>query len=212
MSTVQVDTINESTTDSGVTIDGVLIKDGQVDGVDVSTLSVDTNGLVLINKTTVSAQNYATVDNVFSSTYSSYKIKVNLVASLTDTIRMRFRTGGASGSDHTGSSIYSYNYSYLTMGASGGETHTGSVKDNYWQLGSGFSGNTGFGVELYTPFEAKNTLGNWHVVGSQSGADYYYEGAGLVSDTTSLTGFGFYLTTSDRTLTGEILTYGYSEG
>ena len=36
MSTVQVDTINESTSGSGVTIDGVLIKDGNVDGVDVS--------------------------------------------------------------------------------------------------------------------------------------------------------------------------------
>ena len=32
MSTVQVDTINESTTNSGVTIDGVLIKDGVVTG------------------------------------------------------------------------------------------------------------------------------------------------------------------------------------
>ena len=169
-------------------------------------------GLKLINKTTVSAQNYATVDNVFSSDYSHYKIKANLVASLTDTINLRFRTGGASGSDHTGSSIYSYNYSYLTMGGSGGETHTGSTPNDHWRLASGFSGNSGFGVELYTPFEAKNTLGNWHVVGSQSGTDYYYEGAGLVSDTTSLTGFGFYLDTSSRTLTGEILTYGYSEG
>ena len=45
MSTVQVDAINESTTNAGVTVDGVLIKDGLVDGVDVSTLSVDTNGL-----------------------------------------------------------------------------------------------------------------------------------------------------------------------
>ena len=36
MSTVQVDTINESTTNAGVTVDGVLIKDGEVDGVDVS--------------------------------------------------------------------------------------------------------------------------------------------------------------------------------
>ena len=36
MSTVQVDTINESTTGSGVTVDGVLIKDGNVDGIDVS--------------------------------------------------------------------------------------------------------------------------------------------------------------------------------
>jgi len=212
MSTVQVDTINESTTGSGVTIDGVLIKDGQVDGVDVSTLSVDTNGLVLINKTTVSAQNYATVDNVFSSTYSSYKIKVNLVASALDTIRMRFRTGGASGADHTGTAIYSYNYSYLVLGASGGKTHLGASTDNYWQLGSGFAGNTGFGVELYSPFEDKNTLGDWHLTGSQSGTDYYYDGAGLVSDTTSLTGFGFYLSTSSNTLTGEILTYGYSEG
>ena len=40
MSTVQVDTINESTTGSGVTVDGVLIKDGQVDGIDVSTAAV----------------------------------------------------------------------------------------------------------------------------------------------------------------------------
>ena len=32
MSTVQVDTINESTTGSGVTVDGVLIKDGVVTG------------------------------------------------------------------------------------------------------------------------------------------------------------------------------------
>ena len=210
MSELNVDTINEQTAANGVTIDGVLIKDGQVDGVDVS--AINQAGLVLINKTTVSAQNYATVDNVFSSTYSAYKIKVNLVASATDTINLRFRTGGSSGADHTGSSNYSYNYSYLTLGASGGETHTGSTPNDHWRLGSGFSGNTGFGVELYNPFEAKNTLGNWHLVGSQSGTDYYYEGAGLVSDTTSLTGFGFYLDTSDRTLTGEILTYGYSEG
>jgi len=35
-SIVEVDTINESTSGSGVTIDGVLIKDGEVDGIDVS--------------------------------------------------------------------------------------------------------------------------------------------------------------------------------
>lgn len=210
--TIKVDTISEKTSDSGVTIDGVLIKDGQVDGVDVSTLSADTNGLVLINKTTVSAQNYPTVDNVFSSTYSAYKILVNCTSTNTDTIRLRYRTGGASGADHTGSSIYSYNYSYLTLGASGGKTHTGAATDNYIQLGSGFTGNTGFAIEIYSPFEAKNTLATWHIVGSQSGSDYFYDGAGIVSDTTSLTGFGLYLTTSNRTLTGEILTYGYSEG
>ena len=210
--TIKVDTISEKTSANGVTIDGVNIKDGLVDGVDVSTLSADTNGLVLINKTTVSSQNYPTVDNVFSSTYSAYKILVNCTSTNTDTIRLRYRTGGASGADHTGSSIYSYNYSYVQLGGSSGETHTGASQDNYIQLGSGFTGNTGFAIEIYSPHEAKNTLATWHVVGSQSGSDYYYEGAGIVSDTTSLTGFGLYLTTSDRTLTGEILTYGYSEG
>tara|TARA_Y100001963_G_scaffold139144_1_gene204691 strand:+ start:269 stop:907 length:639 start_codon:yes stop_codon:yes gene_type:complete len=40
---VETDTINEKTSTSGVTIDGVLIKDGLVDGKDVSTLS--TGGL-----------------------------------------------------------------------------------------------------------------------------------------------------------------------
>jgi len=39
MSTVQVDAINESTTNAGVTVDGVLIKDGLVDGKDVSAIT-----------------------------------------------------------------------------------------------------------------------------------------------------------------------------
>ena len=39
MSTLQVNTISESTSASGVTIDGVLIKDGLVDGKDVSAIT-----------------------------------------------------------------------------------------------------------------------------------------------------------------------------
>ena len=194
MSQLNVDTIGSQT---GTTIS---IASGH---------TLDAGGLRLVNKTTVSAQNYATVDNVFSSTYSTYKIKVNLVASATDQLRMRFRTSG--GSDHSTSALYKYNYNYVPIGSSTGQTHLGATPDNYWQLASGFSGNTGWQVELYNPFEAKNTLGIWEVMGSQSGTDYFYSGAGVVEDTTSLTGFGFYLNTSDRTLTGEILTYGYSE-
>ena len=48
MSELNVDTINEQTSANGVTIDGVLIKDGLVDGVDVSTLSVDTNTILQV--------------------------------------------------------------------------------------------------------------------------------------------------------------------
>jgi len=38
-SELKVDTISEKTPASGVTIDGVLIKDGEVDGVDVSAIN-----------------------------------------------------------------------------------------------------------------------------------------------------------------------------
>jgi len=41
-SELKVDTISEKTTASGVTIDGVLIKDGEVDGVDVSGITSNT--------------------------------------------------------------------------------------------------------------------------------------------------------------------------
>jgi peptidoglycan/xylan/chitin deacetylase (PgdA/CDA1 family) len=47
----KVNAINERTTDTGVTVDGVLIKDGLVDGVDVSTLPTDTSTTTLTNKT-----------------------------------------------------------------------------------------------------------------------------------------------------------------
>ena len=69
MSTVQVDTINESTTGSGVTVDGVLIKDGQVDGVDVSTLSVDTNNLVKLTSSTISSSTSAVQLNNFQGRF-----------------------------------------------------------------------------------------------------------------------------------------------
>ena len=41
-SILKVDTISEKTTASGVTIDGVLVKDGLVDGVDVSAITSNT--------------------------------------------------------------------------------------------------------------------------------------------------------------------------
>ena len=66
-SEIKVDTISENTSAAGVTIDGVLIKDGKVDGVDVSN-----TGLVLIDSHDFSAATSVTRDNVFSSTYKTY--------------------------------------------------------------------------------------------------------------------------------------------
>lgn len=113
MSTLQVNTINESTSTSGVTIDGVLIKDGLVDGVDVSTLSLDTNNLVKLTSSTISSSTSAVQLNNFrdNTTYASYKLVIqNLVLATDDQhLRLTFQSGGASPSDITGTYHKAYN-------------------------------------------------------------------------------------------------------
>ena len=72
MSTVQVDTINESTTGSGVTVDGVLIKDGQVDGVDVSGI---VSGPTVVSSTYTCTITYDTdITETNSSNYETQNI------------------------------------------------------------------------------------------------------------------------------------------
>ena len=73
MSTLQVNTINESTSTSGVTIDGVLIKDGLVDGKDVSAI---TSAKVL-------QYVVATNSTTQSTTSTSYADITNLTADIT---------------------------------------------------------------------------------------------------------------------------------
>ena len=76
MSELNVDLINEQTSANGVTIDGVLIKDGQVDGKDVSSLV--SGGLVLLSSNTVTSSSSTSVDNIFTSTYTNYKVIINI--------------------------------------------------------------------------------------------------------------------------------------
>ena len=100
MSTLQVNTINESTSASGVTIDGVLIKDGAIASSFIS--SLPTAGMTKIADSDFSDASDATFDNIFTSTYSNYAFKIYHQAADNNTeFRFRFRTGGASGSDET---------------------------------------------------------------------------------------------------------------
>jgi len=104
MSEIQVNTINEYTAASGVTIDGVLLKDGNVDGVDVS--AIVSGSLVKLSSATASNSSELLFDNfVDTSTYAFYKIYAeNIVAATSGAyLRMTFRQGGASGSDLNGS-------------------------------------------------------------------------------------------------------------
>ena len=97
-SELKVDTISEKTSANGVTIDGVSIKDGLVDGKDVSALAPA--GLELLSANTVSGSSSTSVDNIFSSTYTNYKVFMNIRGSHSGVqyITIKLRTGGSDNS------------------------------------------------------------------------------------------------------------------
>ena len=206
---VETDTINEKTSAAGVTIDGVLIKDGKVTG--------GATGLTLVNKTTFTNASTVTVDNIFTSTYANYRI--NLDIEITDggdstPGRIGFRTGGASGSNHSTSQLYLQNYEYKPLGASTAYTHVGADEDNYFQLGSFGNYDTYYNIEIGNPQVAKHTHAMWNGTLSQGGGssetDWAYSGHGIVINNDVLTGMTFF-SSDNSTVSGIVYVYGYGE-
>jgi hypothetical protein len=225
MSTVQVDAINESTTNAGVTVDGVLIKDNAVntdtitektsgsgvtiDGVLIKDSEV-TSGAGMgqfIKHQTFSSVTEVDIDDVFTTTYDNYRVFINVESSATKLGKLGFRTGGSSGSDHTTSSLYHQQYRYIALGASGGDTHSGQNANNYFYLGSFFSTDSAYVVDIMNPFLSKETIILSKGVGT-NGTNYSYYGEGAVGNNDSLTGLRVYAADSPN-LTGSVSVYGY---
>ncbi len=209
MSELNVDTINEQTSANGVTIDGVLIKDGQVDGVDVSTLSVDTdtNGLVLISSTNASTATDITFDNVFTSTYQNYKMILNnFKCDSGGDMRLTFRNGGSSGADIT--SKHDSRYWYISS-SSGWLQGTASANANYVMLsnGTGTSSSYSFNIELWNP-QVSTVATTGFMTGSWKDGGHLQTGMSLDS-LEEVTGLKLFA--SSGTVSGDIYLYGYSK-
>lgn len=205
MSTVQVDTINESTTNAGVTVDGVLIKDGQVDGVDVSTLSVDSNDLVLLSSSTVSNATDITFDNVFSADYDNYIIEGYIQPTQTSQdITIRFRDG--SGDVSTSAYSYAYIYSLDSNNTAINNGVKGSMEAQMKLIYSlGNQRPTFFKIFLQEPFNAQYT--QLTSTGSVEG-HLLLSGGAFENSTKSFTGIKFYMSTNNITA-GKLAVYGY---
>ena len=208
-SEIKVDTISENTSANGVTIDGVLIKDGQVDGVDVSTLSVDTdtNGLVLISNTNASTATDITFDNVFTSTYQNYKmILSNFKCDSGGDMRLTFRNGGSSGADIT--SKHDSRYWYISS-SSGWTQGTASANANYVVLsnGTGSASSYGFNIELWNP-QVSTLATTGFMTGSWKDGGHLQAGMALDS-LEEVTGLKLFA--SSGTVSGDIYLYGYSK-
>ena len=232
MSTVQVDTINESTTGSGVTVDGVLIKDNAVNtdtitektsgsGVTIDSVllkdGVAHSGLVKLASATASSSAVVVLDNfVDTSTYSMYFIVIDKLIPATDNVQLRvnFRSGGASGTDITGTYYRAGNYQYASTSGSGDNTNSSNT--DYSILTGAVGTAAGEGITL---------SGVYSVADGSDGTtwlrmDWVFKSRldQLVKDvetasikaTTAATGIRFYMS-SGNIASGSFSVYGYKK-
>jgi len=151
MSSIKVNSIVENTADNGVTVDGVLLKDG---GINIDTLSEKTSGsgvtidgvllkdgqvaaaaggaMVKLASATASNSSELTFDNfVDQDTYCQYIIVFQNIHPASDNVEWRFafRQGGASGSDITGT--YRQAGVYYYGDTTGGQIFENNSNTNY---------------------------------------------------------------------------------
>jgi len=211
-SEIKVDTISEKTSANGVTIDGVLLKDGEVDGVDVS--AIVSGSLVKLSSATASNSSELLFDNfVDTSTYAYYHIVAENIISATNStsLYMTFRQGGASGSDLNGTYYLMSWTAFGNVAFSGFDSNASNT--NYAQIGDQIYNSAGRafnGLTEYFPSDGTNN-------GSYTMSDFvHYGGNGQVrdrhrgqylNDTTAATGARIYLSSGNIT-SGSIHIYG----
>ena len=177
-------------------------------------------GLVLIKPSTVvngtdngkgtvsfSGASSVSLNDVFSATYTNYRILIDTDASESDAgLQMRLRV---SGTDNT-SSNYRFGTGYLTT--SGAATFSGQnsagLATSWRVLAVGSAGRAIGCHDIFNPFSTEETgfTGNWFQISSNG---FSHFGAGNMSVTTSYTGFTFFPTAG--TITGNVSVYGYNK-
>jgi len=205
MSTVQVDTINESTSGSGVTIDGVLIKDGNVDGVDVS--GITSAGLVPIHTETFSGVTAVSVDDKLdASLYSGYKIIGENFRWSSDGRQLRWRFRKATNSDVTGTYTRQMAYEYNSSQSQGYSTTT-----DYGYLSSSHGQQSGEGLSFQADVVVQTNgfsyLTAMLLFKREDNLSISYRFVSGVNTTDTINGFQFFPDANN--FSGKIYLYGY---
>ena len=200
MSTINVDNINEYTSAGGVTIDGVLIKDG-----------VAHSGLVLLSGNTISSSSGVTVDSVFTSTYTNYKVIISWNASHsgTSSCKIILRSGG---SDDTNSKYTSGVRTFRINSDNEFETRN-DVQSSGWDLAGIDGTQTGNQlsreITIYSPQVSRRTgFSGTGLSDEVTNQQMMYLG-GAFEDTTSFDGIT--IKPAAGTVSGQVNIYGISE-
>jgi hypothetical protein len=161
-------------------------------------------GLVHINTTSFSAvSSFSLPDNTFSSTYDNYRLIIDLSASTSTTLRLRYRASGVDNS----SSIYTFGGYF--GGVSTALTRINTLNAAQFDLASSISGSLSFVADILQPFGTgssnKRMLCNYFI---GSSADNF--NVGLTFGSSSSQDSLSFITTAG-TITGKYYVYGYNE-
>jgi hypothetical protein len=155
-------------------------------------------GLVLLNTTTFTAQSSVSINNIFSSLYTNYKILINFDGS-SGYSRIQMRTGGT----NTAGTVYDSYSEYVTPGVTGIDRATATSS---W-YGPFANANCVSEIVLYNPNLAKPTMFNLFFNENRIGTGYVAGvGGGSLNNSTSYDGLTLFI--GSGTLTGTIRIYG----
>jgi hypothetical protein len=188
-----------------------FVKDGAAsiealgDAIDATVFGLPSGGLTLINATSFSAVASQSINNVFTSTYQNYEIRLNVTAKSTlGGINLRYR---ASGADNT-----TTNYNKAAD----------SVRTNNTVVGDGSTGQTSisnFGVSnadsvsvlahVFNPQAAFNTTALHQFFGNDATSQFVYHGGSIFNGSDVFDGFTIFPATG--TITGTVYVYGLAK-
>ena len=193
--------------------DTALVKDG-ASAIRTLGSSIDTSlntalgtkkaGLVLLNTTSFSGVSSQSFNNVFSATYTHYRVLFHAVNSGDSGANFRFRVAG---SDAT-SGDYFVQKNYITNGLN--PSKTGATSATTIDLGPLWTGFNSYSYDIFNPFVTTRSqiIGNSFSLNSFSSWEALTTFA-LLNTATSYDGFTFYPLSG--TMTGNVSVYGYNK-
>jgi|688.fasta_scaffold816616_1 hypothetical protein len=157
------------------------------------------NALVLLNTTSFTTQSTVSINDVFSATYTNYRILLKASQSAAEWLSMRMRVSDA---DATTSA-----YNFVGLRGNTTDSFSGTATMGYISHHTTGNVNKRMSIDVFNPFNAANTF----VVSTGLTVT---PTVGLMSwehqVATSYTGFTL-LSLSGATITGEVSVYGYNK-
>jgi hypothetical protein len=185
--------------------DGATAIEALGDAIDATVFGLGSSGLTLINTTTVSAQSFVTISNIFSSTYQNYKMIIQLTAaSATSSLTAQMTTGGTAATT-------SYYYGGWSVNENNGTAGVTGVNVSSFSLGgtnTSYPTGSVASYEIYDPFNTIWTkfTGTAFYINSTPAGVYLGTSGGHFQNTSY---DGLKIAAGSGTFTGTVRIYGY---